>query len=111
MTIPQRRKPNSNGCKRKESILSHLKPDEALTVLDRLLENHPELRSEEEKIAAAQISAPSIDDIAADVFAAVTAVDLETLTDRAGAHSRGYVGPSEAARNCWRKRSKNGPGK
>ncbi len=42
-------------------------------------------------------SAPSVEDIATDVFNAVVAIDLETLTERAGSHSWGYVEPTEAA--------------
>ena len=78
-------------------ILEQLASEEAVAVLYLLLDKHPELRPEVEGMAKNVISSKSIEAIAADVFNAVTGVDLEALNGRAGKHSWGYVEPSEAA--------------
>ncbi len=78
-------------------ILDRLVSEEAKSILHRLLDKHPELRPETEKIAQEVVSSQSVEDIAAKVLSAVTGVDLEALNGRAGKHSWGYVEPSEAA--------------
>lgn len=78
-------------------VLDRLAPEEANTVLRLLLEKHPELHPEAEQIATDLMSSPSVEDIAADVFERVTGVGMDDLNERAGAHSWGYVEPSEAA--------------
>jgi hypothetical protein len=71
--------------------------EEANAVLRRLLEKHPELRPETERIAADFISSQSAEDIAAEVSDALMSVDLDALNGRAGKHAWGYVEPGEAA--------------
>lgn len=78
-------------------LLDRLTPDEANAVLDGLLKKHPDLKAEAEKLARKIVTSPSIEDIADEVFHAVTSVDLDALNERAGSHSWGYVEPSEAA--------------
>lgn len=85
------------GGKSARNILDRLSDGESSTVLHRILEKHSELLNEVEQIATEIISSSSIEDVADDVFLAVTSLDLESLTERAGAHSWGYVEPSEAA--------------
>ena len=83
--------------KQAADILERLASEEAVAVLHLLLGKHPELRPEVEGMAKNVISSKSIEVIAADVFNAVTGIDLEALNGRAGKHSWGYVEPSEAA--------------
>jgi hypothetical protein len=78
-------------------VLDRLAGEEATTVLRRLLDIHPELRPQADQIATDLVSSSSAEDVAADVFDRVTAVDLDALHERAGAHSWGYVEPCEAA--------------
>ncbi|MDB6037847.1 MAG: hypothetical protein JWM99_1688 [Verrucomicrobiales bacterium] len=77
--------------------IATLTPDEAKTVLDDLLRMHPELQEKAEVLAANAILAPTYEDLADEVFQAITDIDLGDLNDRAGAHSWGYVEPTEAA--------------
>jgi hypothetical protein len=62
-----------------------------------LLNNHPELKSEELELATEMMSTASIEDVAQEVYLEITCIDLEALNERAGSHSWGYVEPSEAA--------------
>ena len=78
-------------------LLERLKAEEADFVLRRLLDQHPELRAEAGQIAATLVSSSSVEDVAEDVFDRVTGVGLDALEGRAGAHSWGYVEPSQAA--------------
>jgi len=78
-------------------LLDRLKPDEACTVLRRLLTAHPDLGSEAEQIARDVLGEVSFEDIACDVESALSAFDLDDLNGRAGKHSWGYTSPDEAA--------------
>ena len=78
-------------------VLERLTPEEARSTLRLLLEKQPALRAEAEGLAAELVAAPDADDIADQVFDAVSSVDLDALNSRAGAHAWGYVEPSEAA--------------
>ena len=78
-------------------LLDRLTPDEANAVLHGLMKKHPGLQPEAEELARNIVSLPSIEEIADEVFHAVTSVDLDALNERAGSHSWGYVEPSEAA--------------
>ena len=82
---------------KKSGLLERLSPEEAVTVLHRLLDKHPELRTEAEQFATKLVSACSVEDIAQDVQDRITCIDLDDLNGRAGAHSWGYVEPGEAA--------------
>lgn len=79
--------------------LERLSPEEAVAVLHQLLDKHPELRSEAQQFATDLVSACSLEDIAEDVRFRITSIDLDALNERAGAHSWGYVEPSEAAQD------------
>jgi hypothetical protein len=87
---PQKKSATSN-------LLDRLSPEESSTVLRLLLEQNPTMRATAQKIAEDLVSSPSIEDIASEVHQLITSVDLEALNERAGAHSWGYVEPSEAA--------------
>ena len=78
-------------------LLQRLSPEEASAILSGLLDNHPELRSEAAQLAIDLVSSSSIEDIAPDVCRRITGIDIEALNERAGAHSWGYVEPSEGA--------------
>jgi len=95
--MPRRAQSNLRCANNAGGILPRLSPEESTAVLGHLVEKHPELRAEAEEFAAALISSQSIDEISSAVFEALTAVDLEALNTRAGAHSWGYMGPREAA--------------
>jgi hypothetical protein len=82
--------------------LESLTPEAAWAVLKRLLDQHPEMGPEAQKIAASLGALPPLaeasqDDVAKAVFSSITSIDLEDLNERAGAHSWGYVEPGEAA--------------
>lgn len=94
----KRAKPESSGDKGgKGRVLGRLSGAEAASVLNCLLQRHPELRSEAETIAADVLSDVSLLDVADEVESAVLQFDYDDLNDRAGGHSWGYVEPSEAA--------------
>jgi len=78
-------------------VLDRLSSDELAVVLRSLLKGHPDLRSEAERIAVENVSAPSVEAIAAEVLLNVTNLDMDDLNGRAGRHSWGYVEPTEAA--------------
>lgn len=78
-------------------VLERLTPDESGAVLRILLERNQNLRTEVEKIATELVASPSAEDIAEDIFDAVTSVDIDDLNSRAGKTQWGYVEPSEAA--------------
>ena len=80
-----------------QSVLDRLAPAELAEVLRTLLKKHSRLKAEAEAIAVEMVSFPSADDIALEVFDAVTSLDVEALHGRAGKHSWGYVEPSQAA--------------
>jgi hypothetical protein len=79
------------------SLLERLSPQEAVEVLKQLLEIHPELRQEAEQCATSHVSSTSVEDVAEDVQARITNIDLDALNGRAGKHSWGYVEPGDAA--------------
>lgn len=79
------------------ATLDKLTSEEAHTVLCELLKSRPELQPEADELAGNVITSPSIEEIADEVFHAVTSIDLDALNERAGSHSWGYVEPSEAA--------------
>src|SRR5260370_41749776 len=80
-------------------LLERLSTEEAVTVLHKMLDKHPELRSEAEQFATELVSSDSIEDIAQDICDRITGIDLDDLNGRAGAHSWGYVGPDQAAQD------------
>lgn len=89
--------PRKNRAKKPAAALDRLRPEEAATVLNRLLNQHPELGSAAEELATEIISAASVEAVAEEVYLEITGIDFEALNGRAGSHSWGYVEPSEAA--------------
>lgn len=87
----------SKGNARKGSVLDRLKPEEAATVLRRLLAAHPDLSREAERISRSLLHEVTFEAVADEVEDAVRALDLEDLHGRAGRHEWGYVEPTEAA--------------
>jgi hypothetical protein len=91
-------KPRASTAKRSVSVLDAMQPGEHEAVLRRILDAHPELRTEAEAIATEMLSAPSVEEVADDVCSAVRWLDLGELSGRAGRQpGRGYVRPDEAA--------------
>lgn len=81
--------------------LDVLTGDEAQIVLNDLLSSRPDLISDARRAANALLATVSFADVAADVFGALQALDLDDLD--AGLRPRGYVEPSEAAWNLIEK--------
>lgn len=81
----------------KGNVLGRLSHAEAASVLNCLLQRHPELQSEAETAAQDVISDVSLFSVADEVESAVLQFDYDDLNARAGGHSWGYVEPSEAA--------------
>ncbi len=90
---PRRAKPKA----RSTSTLDGMAPHELASVLRAVLTRHPELRTEAEQIAIEMISAPSVENVADEVYEAVSALGIELLQGRTGKQARGYVEPTEAA--------------
>jgi hypothetical protein len=90
-------KPASSRRTKRASALKRLQPSEAQEVLDSLLKAHPELRKEAEGVARSLIAEVSFEEVAEQVEWALAHLGLDDLGDRAGKHSWGYVGPTEAA--------------
>jgi len=81
----------------KHDCLDVLTGDEAQIVLKDLLSSRPDLISDARRAANALLATVSFADVAADVFGALQALDLDDLD--AGPRPGGYVEPSEAAWN------------
>jgi hypothetical protein len=75
--------------------LDVLTGDEAQTVLHELLSSRPDLIPDARRAANALLARVSFADVAADVFGALEALDLDDLD--AGPRPGGYVEPTEAA--------------
>lgn len=82
---------------KKASVLDRLRPEEAQTVLRRLLATHRELRSEVQQIAKSLLREVECESVADEVEEMVRDVGLDELGSRAGRHSWGYTEPGEAA--------------
>ncbi|WP_380164836.1 hypothetical protein [Jannaschia sp. R86511] len=79
-------------------VLASLTVMERNEVLGVLLEAHPELQDEAERMAQALLSTTSVEQVAAEVEAALARIPVEALAVRAGrVHGRGYVHETEAA--------------
>ena len=85
----------------KYDCLDVLTEGEAQTVLNELLSSHPDLISDARRAANVLLATVSFADVAADVFGALQALDLDDLD--AGPRPGGYVEPSEAAWNVIEK--------
>ena len=74
-----------------------LKPDESAAVLRHLLDAHPGLAGEAEKIARSLLHRVSYEEVAAEIEDEIRALDYDDLNARAGRHEWGYIEPTEAA--------------
>jgi hypothetical protein len=97
MTTPKKPGGRSTAHKPRKSLLDGLTDAELASVLRHLLHSHPQLRDEAEFIARDLLSRVNQAEVARDVVAAINAVRLGDLQDRAGNYSRGYTAPTEAA--------------
>jgi hypothetical protein len=91
-------RPKGRTTRAKYDCLDVLTGDEAQKVLNELLSSRPELISDARRAATALLATVSFADVAADVFAALQALDLDDLD--AGPRPGGYVESSEAAWNA-----------
>ncbi len=80
-----------------KAILNHLSPQEALTILKTLAENDPQLAERIATIAHEQISSVDCEDVAADVYWDLDALEVEQVWDQAGSTRHGYVETEEVA--------------
>jgi hypothetical protein len=78
-------------------LLGRLQAGEAADVPRALLEQHPELAAEAERLATSVVTDVDVEAIAEDVEQAVLDLDLDDLNARAGRQRWGYVEPTEAA--------------
>jgi hypothetical protein len=79
------------------SVFDRLKPEEAATVLQRLLAAHPDLRAEAGKMASDLLGEVSFENVACEIEEAARALDLDDLNSRAGSYRWGYKEPTDAA--------------
>jgi hypothetical protein len=80
-----------------QSVLSRLTGQESSRVLQTLLNRHQTLREEAERLATETVNTPCGEDIASAVADAVTSLDIQDLSGRAGATRYGYTEPTDAA--------------
>ena len=83
----KRSRPQSDRSKR--NVLGRLSNAEAASVLNCLLQRHPELQPEAEAAAQDVLSDVSFLTVADDVESAVLQFDYDDLNARAGSHSLG----------------------
>lgn len=86
------------AARRARTALTSLGPDEASRVLTELVNKHPELAAETEKLAAAAIVPPPRDQIQATVSKQLRGLEIDDLAEHAGMHQGRYVEPWTAAR-------------
>jgi hypothetical protein len=91
-------RPKGRTTRAKYDCLDVLTGDEAHKVLNELLSSRPELISDARRAANALLATVSFGDVAAHVFGALQALDLDDLDE--GPRPGGYVEPSEAAWNA-----------
>lgn len=77
--------------------LARLGTGELAQVLAELLERHPDLRGEANAISGTLIVDVCFENVAEEVADLTTSIDDEDFSNRAGAHSWGYIESSEAA--------------
>ena len=95
--MQKKRRGAGKRSRKKASVLDRLRPEEAQTVLWRLLAAHRELRAEAQQIAKSLLSEVEFEWVADEVEEAVRDLGLDELGSRAGKHSWGYTSPTEAA--------------
>jgi hypothetical protein len=79
------------------NVIEKLRPEEAQSVLCRLLDLRPDLRPELERIAGEMLGRVSFAEIADGVALALRSITMDQMRDRAGRHAGGYTEPREAA--------------
>jgi len=79
------------------SAVAQLQSGEAAQVLRLLLQAHPDLRAEAERLAKDILDDVSSGDLAAGIEDDMRALDIDDLNERAGVHHGEYTDPGEAA--------------
>lgn len=90
-------KPQRRAARQGRRTLERLKPDESAAVLRHLLDVHPGLAGEAEKIARSLLNRVNYEEVATEIEDEIRALDYDDLNSRAGRHEWGYVEPTEAA--------------
>jgi hypothetical protein len=85
------------GMRTRGDVIEKLRPEEAQSVLCRLLDLRPDLRPELERIAGEMLGRVSFAEIADGVALALRSITMDQMRDRAGRHAGGYTEPREAA--------------
>ena len=83
--------------RRGSTALASLRPPEAAQVLAWLVDKHPELATEAEKLAAEAVAPQPSDQIQASVSKRLGRLDMDDLAELAGMHRGEYVQPWTAA--------------
>lgn len=81
----------------KGALLLSLRPEEAKTVLLRLVEADPRMRAKAEDLIRELLAEVDAEDVAFDIESGLDLIDLEDLNACAGEHDGDYTGPDEAA--------------
>ncbi|MAF76045.1 MAG: hypothetical protein CMF17_09370 [Idiomarinaceae bacterium] len=80
-----------------KAIINNLSPQEALTLLKNLAENDPQLAKRIAQMAHEHIREVDSQDVAADVYSDLDALQVEDVWDQAGSTRHGYVETQEVA--------------
>jgi len=78
-------------------IIDHLSPTDALSILRILADGDEGLSKRIAEIAMDRLSGVDPEEVAADLYDALDALEVEEVWDRAGETRHGYVEPGEAA--------------
>ncbi|MGH7265533.1 MAG: hypothetical protein ACREMB_11870 [Candidatus Rokuibacteriota bacterium] len=97
MARKRRNATNARTKPRPGQVLARLQAGDAAEVLRTLLERHPDLTAEAERLAKSAVTDVDVEAIAEDVEQAVLGLDLDDLNARAGRKRWGYVEPTDAA--------------
>lgn len=85
---------NANKQKR---VIDNITSEQAMSILNSLWDNHPDIRKKIEKAAEDILSCVEYNDVCEDVRAELDSLDEEDLFDRSGPSHHGYHDPSEVA--------------
>jgi hypothetical protein len=87
----------SENYKEKEKVLNSIKSDDALYILNRLIEDDSEIKEKVYNIMLTRLKEVNVEGIASDVYSSLEFLDVEELWDRSGNTRYGYVDVSEEA--------------
>lgn len=86
------------GKSTKLSILEDMNREEAINILQVIVNENPKLGSRIEELTLSILGNIDIEEVTSDVYSKLDQIELEEVWDRSGrTHSRGYIDPGEAA--------------